>query len=136
MNNVILLGRLTAAPELKTTTSGNNVTTFNIAVDRRFSGKDGERQTDFITCVAWRNTAEFITKHFKKGEPIAIQGELQTRKYEDKHGNKRVAVEVQVNDARFVPTNNSGNNDSTPQYSNASNNDFAEISGIDDDLPF
>lgn len=140
MNNIILIGRLTAAPELKTTTSGNNVTTFNIAVERRYSGKDGERQTDFITCVAWRNTAEFVTKHFKKGDPIAIQGELQTRKYTDKDGNNRVAVEVQVNDARFVPTkksDNSGNNDSTPaSFSNANNNDFAEISDIDDDLPF
>lgn len=133
MNSIILIGRLTAAPELKTTTGGNKVTTFQIAVDRRYSGKDGERQTDFITCVAWRNTAEFITKYFKKGDPIAIQGELQGRKYEDKNGNKCTAWEVQVDDARFVPTNKT---DGDAGFANADNNDFAEISGIDDDLPF
>ena len=129
INNVVLCGRLTAAPELKTTNNGQSVTTFTIAVERRFQTKDGERQTDFINCVAWRNTAEFISKYFKKGDPIAIQGEIQTRKYTDKDGNKRVAFEIIVNDARFVPAKS--NNDSPA----ANNNDFTEISG-DDDLPF
>lgn len=134
MNNVILIGRLTATPELKTTGSGNSVTSFNIAVDRRYSGKDGGRQTDFINCVAWRNTAEFISKYFKKGDPISIQGEIQTRKYQDKDGNNRVAVEVIIENARFVPSkSNGGNNtDSTPPV----NNGFTDLGDIDDDLPF
>lgn len=130
MNNVILIGRLTAAPELKTTASGNSVTSFTVAVDRRYSGKDGERQTDFINCVAWRNTAEFISKYFKKGDPITIQGEIQTRKYTDKDGNNRVAVEVIINDARFVPSKSNGDNSAPPV-----NNGFAEIDD-GDDLPF
>ena len=127
INNVVLCGRLTAAAELKYTQSNIPVTAFCIAVERRYQ-KDGERQADFINCVAWRNTAEFISKHFAKGDPIAIQGELQTRKYTDKDGNKRVAVEVIINDARFVPAKS--NNDSAP-----ANNDFAEIDD-GDDLPF
>lgn len=131
MNNVILLGRLTAAPELKTTAQGTSVTAFCIAVDRRFQSKDGERQADFINCVAWRSTAEFINRYFTKGDPIAIQGEIQSRKYTDKDGNKRVAVEVQVNDVRFVPKNNGGNNDNLPP----ANNDFTELDD-GDDLPF
>ena len=129
MNNVTLLGRLTAAPELKTTTSGISVTSFCVAVDRRHSGKDGERQADFINCVAWRNTAEFIAKWFNKGDPISIQGEIQTRKYTDKDGNNRVAVEVVTNDARFVPTKPNRTNEAPPE-----NDGFVEL--IDDDLPF
>ena len=129
MNSVILLGRLTAAPELKTTTQGTSVTAFCIAVDRRFQSKDGERQTDFINCVAWRSTAEFINRYFTKGDPITIQGEIQSRKYQDKDGNKRIAVEVQVNDVRFVPAKSNGNN------APAENNEFTETD-FDDDLPF
>ena len=135
MNFVILLGRLTADAELKYTTNNTPVTTFNLAVERRYQ-KDGQRQADFINCVAWRNTAEFISKYFKKGDPITIQGEIQTRKYTDKDGNNRVAVEVIVNDARFVPAKSNNTNDNTPPaFSNSNNDDFTEISG-DDDLPF
>lgn len=128
MNNVILLGRLTAAPELKTTPQGTSVVAFCVAVDRAYKSKDGERQTDFINCVAWRNTAEHITRNFTKGDPISIQGEIQSRKYTDKDGNKRVAVEVQAFQARFVPKN-SGNNAPTETY------DYTELDN-DDDLPF
>lgn len=131
MNNVTLLGRLTAAPELKTTTNGISVTAFCIAVARRFQTKDGEKITDFINCVAWRNTAEFITKNFAKGDPIAIRGEIQTRKYTDKDGNNRVAVEVVTDDARFVPSSNSGNKSDSPPPADV---EFAEIN--DDELPF
>lgn len=134
MNNVTLLGRLTAAPELKTTTSGASVTSFTIAVDRRFQ-KDGEKITDFINCVAWRNTAEFIAHYFKKGEPIAVTGEIQTRKYKDKSGNNRVAVEVMINDARFVPTTNNGKNSGDNEPPPA-DNDFTEMSDATEDLPF
>lgn len=137
INHVILLGRLTATPELKTTTSGTTVTTFTIAVDRRFQTKDGEKQTDFINCVAWRNTAEFISKYFKKGDPISIQGELQPRKYTDKDGNNRIATEVVINDARFVPSNTNKSNTNNSNTNNNPTNTSDEFDEIDDDdLPF
>lgn len=93
LNNVTLMGRLTADPELKQTTSGTAVTSFTLAVDRNYS-KDKEKTTDFINCVAWRNTAEFICRYFKKGQLMALVGSIQVRKYEDRDGNKRNAVEV------------------------------------------
>ena len=114
INNVTLMGRLTAAPELKTTTSGTSVTTFCIAVDRRFQPKDGEKQADFINCVAWRATAEFITRYFGKGDLIAVTGEIQTRKYQDNSGNNRVAVEVVINNASFCGGKSGGDTDSAP----------------------
>ena len=100
INNVVLMGRLTADPELRTTQSGTSVTSFTVAVDRDYK-TDGERQTDFINCVAWRNTADFITTYFRKGQMIAVQGTIQTRNYEDKNGNKRTATEVIVEKASF-----------------------------------
>jgi single-strand DNA-binding protein len=135
INNVVLCGRLTAAPELKTTNNGQSVTAFTIAVERRFL-KDGERQTDFINCVAWRNTAEFISKHFIKGDPIAVTGEIQTRKYQDKNGNSRVAVEVVIDNARFVPSKSNGNSGTTEDSAPPVNNNFTDAGDIDDDLPF
>ena len=95
-NIVVLTGRLTADPELKTTQSGLSVTSFSIAVDRRF-GSGEERQTDFINIVAWRQQAEFVAKYFKKGNLIGIEGSIQTRKYTDKNGNNRTAFEVVAN---------------------------------------
>lgn len=133
LNNVTLLGRLTGTPELKTTNSGQSVTAFTIAVERRFQPKDGDKLTDFINCVAWRNTAEFISKYFAKGEPIAVTGEIQTRKYQDKNGNNRVAVEVVIDNARFVPSKSNGNSGTTEDNTPPVNTDF---SAIDDDLPF
>lgn len=137
INNVTLMGRLTAAPELKQTTSGTSVTAFCIAVDRSYQPKDGEKQADFINCVAWRNTAEFITKYFSKGDMIAVTGEIQTRKYQDKSGNNRVAVEVVIDNASFCGGKNvGGNTDSAPQYNPyAGTPNFADAN-IDDDLPF
>lgn len=138
INNVVLMGRLTAAPELKTTSKNISVTAFCIAVDRRYQVKGEERQTDFINCIAWRNTAEFITKYFGKGDPIAVTGEIQTRNYQDKKGNKRVAVEVVVDNASFCGGKNSGNNtDNNLLFSAPSaptTPEFTEIN--DDDLPF
>lgn len=99
LNKVIIAGRLTADPELKTTPSGLSVTSFTVAVDRRF-GK--EKQTDFISCVAWRQTAEFVTKYFVKGSAICIVGSIQTRKFTDKNGNNRIAVEVLADEVTFV----------------------------------
>ena len=99
LNKVIIAGRLTADPELKTTPSGISVCSFSVAVDRRF-GKD--KQTDFISCVAWRQTAEFVTKYFVKGSAICIVGSIQTRKFTDKNGNNRIAVVVLADEVTFV----------------------------------
>ena len=99
-NLVVLTGRLTQDAELKTTNNGVSVTSFSIAVDRRGKGED--RQTDFINIIAWRQTAEFITKYFKKGSMIGIEGSIQTRKYQDRAGNNRMALEVVANNVQFV----------------------------------
>lgn len=138
-NLVVLTGRLTADPELKTTTNGIPVTTFSIAVNRNYRAGE-EQQTDFINIVAWRQRAEFITKYFKKGSMIGIEGSIQTRKYTDKNGNNRTAFEVVVNNVQFVESkrDNAASVSSEPaSFSNADANDFAEIDGgMDDDLPF
>ncbi len=140
-NLVVLTGRLTADPELKTTPNGISVVSFSIAVARRYRAGE-EAQTDFINLVAWRQTAEFISKYFKKGNMIGIEGSIQTRRYTDKNGNNRTAFEVVVNNAQFVESKR----DSAPaadtaaapaSFSNAGSNDFTEIGNdMDDDLPF
>ncbi len=101
LNRVILMGRLTADPELRQTPNGISVTSFSVAVDRSFLSQSGERVTDFINCVAWRQTAEFITKYFSKGRMIAVEGMLQVRRYTDQQGNNRTATEVVVDNASF-----------------------------------
>lgn len=103
INSVILMGRLTAAPQLKYSVNGHPFCNFTIAVNRPYS-KDKEQQTDFINIVSWKNTAEFVTKYFSKGSMIIIQGAIQTRNYEDKNGNKRTAVEVLANTVSFGET--------------------------------
>ena len=139
-NLVVLTGRLTADPELKSTSNGLSVTTFSIAVDRRYRSGE-ERQTDFINIVAWRQSAEFITKYFKKGNLIGIEGSIQTRRYQDKNGNNRTAFEVVVNNVQFVESKRDSGapmGDSAPaSFSNADVNDFADLGdATDDDLPF
>lgn len=139
-NLVVLTGRLTADPELKTTANGIPVTTFSIAVNRNYRAGE-EQQTDFINVVAWRQRAEFITKYFKKGNLIGIEGSIQTRRYQDKNGNNRTAFEVIVNNAQFVESKRDSSASpvaaSEPaSYSNADVSDFAEIGDMDDDLPF
>ena len=137
-NLVVLTGRLTADPELKTTANGIPVTTFSIAVNRNYRAGE-EQQTDFINIVAWRQRAEFITKYFKKGSMIGIEGSIQTRRYQDKNGNNRTAFEVVVNNAQFVESKRDGaaaGSDEPVSFSNADVSDFAEIGGMDDDLPF
>ena len=124
INNVTLMGRLTAAPELKATKEGTSVLTFCVAVDRRIQTKEGERQADFINCVAWRQNAEFISKYFNKGDTIALIGEIQTRTYKYK-GENRTAVEVVINQASFTGGKNNG--DST-------GGTLSEVSG--DECPF
>lgn len=101
LNHIVLMGRLTADPEVKTTANGLAVTSFTVACDRNV-GKDREKQSDFIPCVAWRQTAEFIAKYFAKGVLIAIEGSLQSRKYTDKDGKNRVSYEVLVDHAHFT----------------------------------
>ena len=97
LNSVILMGRLTADPELRQTQNGTAVTSFTVAVDRRFQ----REQTDFINIVAWKQTAEFVEKYFKKGSLIALRGSIQQRNYEDKNGNKRTAFEVIADEVSF-----------------------------------
>ena len=102
MNKITLIGRLTADPELRSTQNGTAVCTFTIAVDRRFSGQNGERAADFIPVVVWRGLAETCGKYLAKGKKAAVCGSLQTRKYEDKQGNKRTAFEVIADDVEFL----------------------------------
>lgn len=100
MNKVILLGRMVRDAELKMTASGASVCAFSVACDRPYT-QDGERKADFINCVAWRQQAEFIAKHFRKGDRIALDGSIQTRSWNDQNGNKRYATEVIVDHAEF-----------------------------------
>lgn len=102
LNSVILLGRLTADPELRSTQNSTSVTQFTLAVDRDFVKQGEERQTDFINCVAFKQTAEFITKHFGKGRMIALTGRLQSRTYDDKNGVKQYVTEVIVDKTSFT----------------------------------
>lgn len=106
LNKVILMGRLTADPEIKQTTNGISVSSFSIAVDRSYAAKGAQRQTDFINIVAWRQTAEFISRYFSKGQMIALEGSIQMRNYEDKQGNKRVAFEVVADQVHFCGSKN------------------------------
>ncbi len=106
-NKVILGGRLTSDPELKTTQAGISVTSFRIAVNRR-PGKDGTSETDFFSVTAWRGTAEFVTKYFRKGSCICVTGSLQNREWTDKEGNKRTVTEIQADEATFVDGKNDG----------------------------
>lgn len=148
MNVVAIMGRLTYDPELKATPSGVSVLRFQIAVDRNYTPKNQERQADFIDCVAWRSTAEFISKYFHKGSMIALTGSIQTGNYTDKNGDQRKAVDVVVSEASFCGSKNEGNppqlaSAQPPQYTappqsyaSADASDFEEIIDDDDDLPF
>ena len=135
LNKVILGGRLTADPELKTTPQGVAVTSFSIAVNRK--GKDA--QTDFINCVAWRQTADFICKYFKKGSSICVSGNIQTRTWNDQQNNKRYATEVIAEEAFFVDAKTDapvvGGYEEPAFQTPSSAPKFEEVAG-DDDLPF
>ncbi len=146
LNSVILMGRLTADPELKTTASNLSVLSFSVAVDRNYQAQGQDRQADFINCVAWRQNADFISRYFRKGQMIAIQGSLQSRSYEDRNGNKRTAFEVVVDRASFcgskAESGTGGNNTfQTPaaqpaSYQNSVTEDFSDVAAAEDDLPF
>lgn len=127
MNKVELVGRLTKDPESKLTSNQTNYCNFTIAVDRRFKDANGERQADFINCVAWRQTAEFVQKYFKKGNRIGVCGSIQTRNYEDDSGTKHYITEVLVDEAEFVESANK-----TEQASNGQNS----VQNAPEPLPF
>lgn len=136
INVVVLTGRLTADPELKTTSSGISVCSFSIAVERRYRSGE-ERQVDFINIVAWRASAEFVAKYFKKGQMIAVEGTLQSRRYQDKDGKNRTVYEVVASNVQFADfKNNAAGGEEAPVFNNSAESDFVEISGSDDDLPF
>lgn len=142
INIVALMGRLTYEPELRTTPSGVSVLRFQVACDRNFQKSGAERQADFIDCVAWRQTAEFISRYFHKGSMIAVEGTIQTSNYTDKDGNNRKQVEVLANNVSFCGskaesgTTNPAFSQPAPSYASADSSDFEEIVDDDDDLPF
>ena len=129
INTAVIMGRLTADPELKTTASGLSVLSFSVAVERNYQKEGEEKSVDFINVVAWRKTAEFVSKYFHKGSMIAVEGSIQTRKYEDKDGNKRTAFEILANTVSFCGKEaNSTPAESTP---------FTDTDTADDEgLPF
>lgn len=149
LNRVILMGRLVADPELKTTQSGISVTSFRIAVERSYAKAGEERQTDFINIVCWRNTAEFVCKYFPKGSLIALEGQLQTRSYQDKDGTSKYIVEVLADKVSFTGEKTAEKQSKSTQtqgypapagaaptvYASGSDRDFEEMP-LDDDLPF
>ena len=147
LNKVVLAGRLTSTPELKSTATGVSVLSFTLAVNRRYASKNeqGENQTqaDFITVVAWRNTTDFIARYFKKGSAICITGSIQTRSWQDQQGQRRYATEVVADEAMFVDSrsDNAGQSSyvpdayGSPSFSSGDAPNFEEIK-TDDDLPF
>ncbi len=140
LNKVILVGRMTADPELKQTQSGKSVTSFTVAVNRRFQ-KDTEQTADFINCVAWKQNAEFLVNHFRKGSSICVVGSIQTRSFTTQNGEKRYATEVIADEVRFVDSK-SDNTSTTPaptayvpeSYTNGAS--FEEVTSGDEDIPF
>lgn len=128
LNKIFLQGRLTRDPELRRTGSGTAVTSFTIAVDRDFKDKNGEKDTDFVDIVAWRNTAEFVSKYFSKGRMAIVEGRLQIRDWTDKDGNKRRSAEVVADNIYFADSQKRENTD-TPAA------EFSEVED-DGDLPF
>ncbi len=132
INCINIMGRLTDTPELKVTNSGTNVTTFTVAVDRQYS--KGEKQTDFIPVTAWRGTAEFISKWFSKGQMIAVQGSLQTRKYQDKDGHNRTAFEVVAEQVSFCGDKKADHSNTEQPVQTSL--DINEWDDTGDELPF
>ena len=148
INSTILMGRLTANPELRHTPNDIAVTSFTLAVDRGYAKAGAERVTDFIDIVAWRNTAEFVSKYFRKGQLVAVEGSIQTRSYQDKEGNKRKAFVVVASQVHFAePKRDTYSQESsyneapaqeyqpTNSFEQGSLKDFQELPS-DDDLPF
>ena len=160
LNHIVIMGRLTRDPELRRTGSGVAVTSFSVAVDRDFSNKEsGERETDFIDCVAWRSTGEFVAKYFQKGSMAVVSGRLQMRSWTDKEGNKRRSAEVVADNVYFGDSTRDNADGGSfnqsqgyaqsfnqvpqqqpayqaPQNVSAAPSDFSMLSDDDPDLPF
>ena len=142
LNSIVLIGRLTADPEIRNTENGTPVLSFSIAVQRNYKPKNEENYpVDFINLVAWRNSAEFISNNFKKGYLISIEGSLESRKYTDKDGNNRTAFEVKVDRTHFCDSGNrqNGNRNNAPASISTPADFVADFSSVregDDDLPF
>ena len=153
LNHITIAGRLTRDPEMRSLPSGTTVATFNVAVERDFGNREsGERQTDFIDCVAWRQTAEFITRNGQKGRLIAISGRLQSRKWETKEGDKRISWEVVADNVYFLDSRRDGESGRDSGYSRSTysssydsgrssapapaSNTFVELDDGDGELPF
>ena len=160
LNHIVLMGRLTRDPELRRTGSGVAVASFTLAVDRDYAAQGAEKETDFVDIVAWRNTAEFVSKYFTKGRMAVVTGRLQIRNWQDKEGNKRRSAEVVADNVYFGDSKRDGapagdyapasggrgSYGGAPQYGApsggytapvaSSSGDFAEIDEEDGDLPF
>lgn len=148
LNCAVIIGRITANPELRTTPNGVSVTSFTVAVERSYQKAGEERQTDFINVVAWRNTAEFVSGYFRKGSMIAVQGSIQTRSYEDRNGNKRTAFEIVADNVSFCgskseersggakPIRQAAPAAPLPAFSTGSAGDFDDLSSDEELLPF
>ena len=139
MNKVVLVGRLTKDPELRTTQSGTAVCSFTVACDRRFVKQGEDRQADFINCIAWRQTGEFVNKYFTKGTRIALEGSIQTRTWDDNEGKKHYATEVLVDNVEFAQSKNEGQA-IKPNEQTAYQEPTGDIDGFmpidEDSLPF
>ena len=140
LNKIVLMGRLTKDPELRRTGSGTAVTSFSLACDRDFKSQSGDKETDFIEVVAWKNTAEFVSKYFSKGRMAVVDGRLQIRDWTDKVGNKRTTAEVVAENVYFADSKRSESNDNQKENFNALSgrvsDDFAPISEEDGEIPF
>ena len=140
LNKIIIMGRLTRDPELRRTGSGTAVTSFSLACDRDFKSQSGEKETDFIEVVAWKNTAEFVSKYFRKGRMAVVEGRLQIRDWTDKAGNKRTTAEVVADNVYFADSKRSESNDNQKENFNALSgrlsDDFVPASEEDGEIPF
>ena len=140
LNKIIIMGRLTIDPELRRTGSGTAVTSFSMACDRDFKSQSGDKETDFIEVVAWKNTAEFVSKYFSKGRMAVVEGRLQIRDWTDKAGHKRTTAEVVADNVYFADSKRSESNDNQKENFNALSgrvsDDFVPASEEDGELPF
>ena len=140
LNKVVIMGRFTKAPELRRTGSGTAVTSFSLACDRDFKSQSGDKETDFIEVVAWKNTAEFVSKYFSKGRMAVVEGRLQIRDWTDKAGNKRTTAEVVADNVYFADSKRSESNENQKENFNALSgrlsDDFVPISEEDGEIPF
>lgn len=142
LNKAIIIGRLTRDPELRYTQSNVPVCSFSLAVERDRKDQNGNRQTDFIDCVAWNKQAEFVSQWFSKGKMAIVVGRIQSRNWQDKNGNKRTSIEVNCDEITFGESKKSeihaseSNSSNVPQSYEVPENDFTELSESDDDVPF